>query len=76
MRPGVTGLAQVSGRNNLPWERRLELDVAYVDRWSLWLDLTILARTIRLVLTRVGVSAPGVSTNVEFRGAGPEGGGA
>jgi lipopolysaccharide/colanic/teichoic acid biosynthesis glycosyltransferase len=76
MRPGVTGLAQVSGRNNLPWERRLELDVAYVDRWSLWLDLTILARTIRLVLTRVGVSAPGVSTNVEFRGAGREGGGA
>lgn len=47
MRPGITGLAQISGRQHLPFSRRIELDVYYVDNWSLWLDLRILLGTIR-----------------------------
>src|SRR5438046_2071338 len=46
VRPGITGLAQVRGRNALPWEKRFDLDVWYVDHWSFTLDLRILARTI------------------------------
>lgn len=61
-RPGITGLAQVSGRNALDWERRFELDVSYVDRCSPLLDLLILVRTIVPVLRRRGVSAPGEAT--------------
>ena len=49
-RPGVTGLAQVSGRNAIPWSERIEIDVGYVDRWSMRRDLAILARTARVVL--------------------------
>ncbi len=45
VRPGLTGWAQINGRNSLPWEQRIELDIWYIDHWSLWLDLTILART-------------------------------
>ena len=52
VKPGITGLAQVSGRNNISWERRKALDVEYVDRHSFWLDLTILARTVPYVLLR------------------------
>lgn len=55
MRPGVTGLAQVNGRNTLPWSRRLEFDVQYVRRFSLLLDAQILVRTVRTVLLREGV---------------------
>lgn len=69
VRPGVTGLAQVSGRNALSWEERFELDVEYVDRWSLWLDVTILARTIATVLRRDGISADGHATMPEFLGS-------
>jgi lipopolysaccharide/colanic/teichoic acid biosynthesis glycosyltransferase len=53
-RPGVTGLAQVSGRASLPWSRRIEIDLAYVDGWSLRGDLAILARTVAVVLGRGG----------------------
>jgi lipopolysaccharide/colanic/teichoic acid biosynthesis glycosyltransferase len=53
-RPGVTGLAQVSGRNAIPWSERIEIDVGYVDRWSMRRDLAILARTARVVLGREG----------------------
>jgi lipopolysaccharide/colanic/teichoic acid biosynthesis glycosyltransferase len=53
-RPGLTGLAQVSGRNAIPWSERIEIDLAYVDRWSPRRDLTILARTARVVLARGG----------------------
>ena len=49
MRPGLTGLWQVSGRNRLPYEERVKLDLYYVSNWSLWLDLYILARTVRAV---------------------------
>lgn len=61
MRPGVTGLAQVAGRNARSWDERLALDVWYVDHWSLGLDLRILARTVGKVLRREGINAPGRS---------------
>lgn len=59
MRPGVTGLAQVSGRNGLGWNERLALDVEYVERFSLKLDAQILWRTVMVVLKREGISAQG-----------------
>lgn len=71
--PGITGLAQVSGRNGLSWERKFELDCEYVDRHGLALDLEILARTVAVVLLGSGVSARGHATMPEFRGTGPEG---
>lgn len=55
MRPGVTGWAQVNGRNSLAWPQRIELDVWYVEHWSPWLDLRILLRTPRVVLRREGI---------------------
>ena len=69
VRPGVTGLAQVSGRNDLPWERRFELDVWYVDNWSLWLDLKILWRTVGQVVTGRGISEQGSATMTPFDGS-------
>jgi lipopolysaccharide/colanic/teichoic acid biosynthesis glycosyltransferase len=67
-RPGLTGLAQVSGRNALDWEERFALDVAYVDQRSLWLDLKILGRTAAAVLRREGVHAEGSATAEPFTG--------
>jgi lipopolysaccharide/colanic/teichoic acid biosynthesis glycosyltransferase len=61
VRPGITGLAQVSGRNRLPWDRRLEVDVQYVERLSLRLDLHILVRTALKVLRRVDVDEANVA---------------
>jgi lipopolysaccharide/colanic/teichoic acid biosynthesis glycosyltransferase len=66
--PGLTGLAQVAGRNALSWERKLELDVEYVERRSLRLDLAILMATVGTVLRRQGISAPGDVTMPEFSG--------
>jgi sugar transferase EpsL len=57
--PGITGLAQVSGRNRLGWDERLTLDAEYVERRSLWLDLRIVARTVPVVLRRHGVDQDG-----------------
>jgi sugar transferase EpsL len=54
VRPGITGLAQISGRNELPWNERLALDVEYVEKWSFRLDMDILVRTFKKVLTRDG----------------------
>jgi sugar transferase EpsL len=71
-KPGLTGLAQVSGRNALSWEEKFELDVYYVDHQSTWLDLRILAMTAWNVLRGHGVSAPGHVTMPEFLG-GPDG---
>jgi lipopolysaccharide/colanic/teichoic acid biosynthesis glycosyltransferase len=68
VRPGITGLAQVSGRNALGWEQKFDLDVHYVERCSLRLDLKILALTGWQVLTRHGVSQPGRATADEFLG--------
>ena len=61
-RPGLTGLAQISGRNSLTWSNRLELDVQYVENTSFRLDLQILVRTMAKVLRRADISAPGHST--------------
>jgi len=69
VRPGVTGLAQVSGRNDLPWGSRFELDVWYVDNWSMWLDLKILGRTVGQVLTGRGISEQGSATMTPFDGS-------
>lgn len=66
VRPGVTGLAQVSGRNNVDWDRRFELDVEYVDNRSLALDLRILRDTVGTVVNRGGVSQQGHATMTPF----------
>jgi len=68
VRPGLTGLAQVSGRNTLSWDERLRLDVEYVDRRTLRLDARILLATVRSVLCREGISAVGEATMHEFMG--------
>ena len=68
VRPGRTGLAQVSGRNAVGWDERLALDVKYVDTRSMGLDLTILRRTVGAVLRREGISADGEATMPEFVG--------
>jgi lipopolysaccharide/colanic/teichoic acid biosynthesis glycosyltransferase len=70
IRPGITGWAQIHGRNAVSWEERLALDVRYVDHWSLWLDLKILALTAWKVLRREGIHAPGFATMPRFRGTG------
>jgi lipopolysaccharide/colanic/teichoic acid biosynthesis glycosyltransferase len=70
VRPGVTGWAQVNGRNALSWEERFRLDVWYVEHRSLRLDLRILLRTLALVLRRTGVSAQGDATMPVFQGNG------
>ncbi len=66
VRPGITGLAQINGRNLLAWEERFKLDVWYVDNWSLWLDIKILARTILVVLKREGINEEGYATASMF----------
>lgn len=70
VRPGLTGLAQVSGRNGLSWPERFDWDVAYVDSQSLLSDLRIIYRTIRVVFTRSGVAAGEEPTAPEFTGYG------
>ncbi|NUM43067.1 MAG: sugar transferase [Anaerolineales bacterium] len=66
--PGITGWAQINGRNNLSWEAKFELDVWYVDHWSVGLDIKILALTFWKVLKREGISEPGNATAREFMG--------
>jgi lipopolysaccharide/colanic/teichoic acid biosynthesis glycosyltransferase len=68
-RPGITGLAQVSGRNLLTWPEKFAADLEYVDRRSLSLDLMILRKTFLAVLRREGISADGAATMPEFFGA-------
>jgi lipopolysaccharide/colanic/teichoic acid biosynthesis glycosyltransferase/glycosyltransferase involved in cell wall biosynthesis len=68
VRPGITGWAQVNGRNALSWEQKFAHDVWYVDHWSLGLDLKILGLTVLKVLRREGVSAAGEATTTPFRG--------
>lgn len=55
VRPGITGLAQVAGRNLVGWNARLSYDIEYVDRWSLWLDLRIVLQTVKVVFSKHGV---------------------
>jgi lipopolysaccharide/colanic/teichoic acid biosynthesis glycosyltransferase len=68
LRPGLTGWAQVNGRNALSWEDKFKLDVWYVDNHSLWLDLRILFRTVIKVVRREGVSSEGSVTSTRFEG--------
>ncbi len=68
VKPGITGWAQVNGRNAITWEKKFALDVWYVDNWSLWLDIKILAITVVKVFKREGISAAGEATMPEFMG--------
>jgi lipopolysaccharide/colanic/teichoic acid biosynthesis glycosyltransferase len=70
VRPGVTGWAQINGRNALSWEEKFRLDVWYVDNQSFWLDLKILALTVKKVFVREGISAAGEVTAAKFTGSG------
>jgi lipopolysaccharide/colanic/teichoic acid biosynthesis glycosyltransferase len=66
VRPGLTGWAQVNGRNALSWDEKFSFDVGYVDQYGLWLDLKILARTVVVLLKREGISPPGRAISEEF----------
>lgn len=70
VRPGITGWAQINGRNALSWDEKFSLDVWYVDNWSLALDLKILFLTVWKVVRREGISAAGEATMTKFRGPG------
>jgi lipopolysaccharide/colanic/teichoic acid biosynthesis glycosyltransferase len=72
VKPGITGWAQVKGRNALSWDEKFELDVWYVDNWSPALDLKILFLTLVKVLKREGISQEGMATMEKFRGSGVE----
>ncbi len=67
--PGITGLAQVMGRNAISWEEKLEWDAKYAENISFWLDMKILALTVLKVLRREGVSKEGMATTDKFRGS-------
>lgn len=69
VRPGITGWAQVNGRNAIRWEEKFKLDVWYVDNRSLWLDIWILLLTVKKVLVRDGISAEGEATMSRFMGS-------
>ena len=69
VRPGVTGWAQVNGRNTLRWEDKFKLDVWYVDNRSFWLDIKVLFLTVKKVLIRDGISADGEATMAKFTGS-------
>jgi sugar transferase EpsL len=71
VKPGITGWAQVNGRNSIPWEDKFHLDVWYVDHWSLWLDLKILCLTVAKVLKREGISHLDHATMEKFQGTSP-----
>jgi lipopolysaccharide/colanic/teichoic acid biosynthesis glycosyltransferase len=65
VRPGMAGWAWIHGRNTLPWAERIELDVWYVDNWTFWLDMKILAKAFKLVLKKTGIYGPdGVTTDI------------
>lgn len=68
VKPGITGWAQINGRNAISWEEKFKLDVWYVDNWSIWLDLKILFITIYKVLKREGINQPGKATVEYFKG--------
>lgn len=68
VRPGITGWAQINGRNNLSWEERFKMDVWYVDNRSFWLDLKVLLLTVKKVLLREDVNQDGHATAEKFKG--------
>jgi len=67
--PGITGWAQINGRNAITWEEKFTLDVWYVDNWSFWLDIRILLQTLWKVLLREGIDEPGHISAGEFMGS-------
>lgn len=67
--PGITGWAQIHGRNALTWEQKFNLDVWYVDHQSFWVDIVIICLTILQVVSQEGISPPGMETPEEFRGS-------
>jgi lipopolysaccharide/colanic/teichoic acid biosynthesis glycosyltransferase len=69
VRPGITGWAQINGRNAISWEEKFRLDLWYVEHRSLWLDLRILALTLGRVIAGEGISEPGQATAAPFRGS-------
>jgi lipopolysaccharide/colanic/teichoic acid biosynthesis glycosyltransferase len=71
IRPGITGWAQVNGRNAISWEQKFAYDVWYVDHWTLGLDLRILAKTFVNVLRAEGINQSGQATMEKFRGSSP-----
>jgi lipopolysaccharide/colanic/teichoic acid biosynthesis glycosyltransferase len=68
MRPGVSGWAQVNGRNAISWEEKFKLDVWYVDNRSFWLDIKVICLTLKKVIVRDGISAEGEATMSKFTG--------
>ena len=66
--PGITGLAQINGRNAISWEEKFKLDVWYIDNWSIWLDLKILFLTVWKVIKKDGINQEGYATSEEFKG--------
>ncbi len=66
--PGITGWAQINGRNAISWEEKFRLDVWYVDHWTFWLDIRIILQTIWKVIKGEGISQPGRATMDEFMG--------
>ena len=68
MRPGVSGWAQVNGRNAISWEEKFKLDVWYVDNRSFWLDIKVICLTLKKVIVRDGISADGEATMSKFKG--------
>lgn len=68
VKPGITGWAQVNGRNAISWEEKFKRDVWYVDNWSLWLDIKIIGMTVWKIIKREGINQPGQATAEEFRG--------
>tara|TARA_Y200000002_G_C22681745_1_gene664394 strand:+ start:2352 stop:2954 length:603 start_codon:yes stop_codon:yes gene_type:complete len=68
IKPGITGWAQINGRNTISWSQKFQLDVWYVDNMSIWLDIKILCLTIKKVIMREGINQPGHSTIEAFRG--------
>jgi sugar transferase EpsL len=70
VKPGITGLAQVSGRNAISWEEKFQFDLQYIDSWSFWLDLKILVMTFFKVVRRADITAEGQATMPKFTGSG------
>lgn len=69
VKPGITGWAQVNGRNQLSWERKFDLDLWYVDHWTLWVDIRVLCLTFLKVIRQEGISPVGLATMPEFTGS-------
>lgn len=66
--PGITGWAQINGRNSITWEEKFQLDLWYIDHWSIWLDLKILAQTVSKIVSKEGVDEDQNTTMTEFMG--------